>query len=76
MAIDSKVIEKITKLGLGEKATGIYLFLLEQNKTFPSRISKETKITRGSVYRILDELVAQGLVVEVEKKNKLFYQYR
>ncbi|MBU0660981.1 helix-turn-helix domain-containing protein [Patescibacteria group bacterium] len=74
MPTDKQLQKKITELGLEESEAVIYVYLLENGGGYPSRIAKETGLNRSKVYRVLTRLTIKGLVVEIEKKNKLFYQ--
>lgn len=66
--------EKIKKTGLTENESKIYNFLLSEGGAYPSKIAEITKINRSTVYKTLLELSIKGLVNEIEKKSKLFYQ--
>ncbi|MBU0660983.1 helix-turn-helix domain-containing protein [Patescibacteria group bacterium] len=74
MNIDIQLQKKVEQLGLSDKAAKIYLYLLEAGGDYPSTIAKEIHISRSTVYRILTELSVQGLIVEIEKEKKQFYQ--
>jgi len=41
---------------------------------YPSRIAGATKLNRSTVYKILLELSVKGLVAEIKRGKKLFYQ--
>lgn len=68
------LIDKIKKAGLTEKESKIYTFLLETGGAFPSKVASATRINRSTTYKTLASLSIKGLVNEIEKKNKLFYQ--
>ncbi len=68
------LLKKLQKSGLNEKESLIYLALLELGGAFPSKIAEYTGIKRGTVYSLLLQMSVKGVVNEVEKKNKLFYQ--
>lgn len=74
MALDSLLAEKIRKAGFSEKEALIYTHLLSSGGAYPSKIAIETKLNRTTVYKVLEILAVRGLVTELEKKNKLFYQ--
>ena len=74
MALDSLLAEKIRKAGFSEKEALIYTYLLSSGGAYPSKIATETKLNRTTVYKVLEILAVRGLVTELEKKNKLFYQ--
>src|SRR5690606_22880323 len=65
---------QLEKLGLSAEEAAIYLFLLKEGGAFPSRISSECRINRSTVYKILTRLEIKGLVNEIIKNKKQFYQ--
>ena len=69
-----KLHKKLTNIGLTDKQASVYSALFELGGAYPSKIAEVTKINRSTVYKILLELSVKGLVNEIEKKNKLFYQ--
>jgi predicted DNA-binding transcriptional regulator len=66
--------ERLHRAGFQEKTAAVYATLLDLGGAYPSRVARETGINRSSVYKILVDLSVKGLVGEVEKKHKLFYQ--
>jgi sugar-specific transcriptional regulator TrmB len=68
------LIAKLTRAGLSHKSATIYSFLIGVGGAFPSRIAEETHLNRTTVYKILTDLSIKGLVSEIEKGKKLFYQ--
>jgi sugar-specific transcriptional regulator TrmB len=72
--MDELLVKKISKTGLTDKQSRIYAYLAEKGSGFPSSIARETKINRSTTYKILTELSIKGLITEIEKQNKLFYQ--
>lgn len=71
---DEKIKEGLTASGFTDKAATIYSYLLSIGGAFPSKIALDTKLNRSTVYKILTELSIQGLVSEIEKGKKLYYQ--
>jgi len=69
-----RYIKELEKLGLTIEEARVYTFLLKEGGAFPSRIARECKINRSTVYKILTRLDIKGLVSEVIKKKKQFYQ--
>jgi HTH-type transcriptional regulator, sugar sensing transcriptional regulator len=65
---------KLEKSGLTDKEALIYVTILELGGAYPSKIAEITKINRSTVYKILIGLSIKGLVNEIEKSKKLFYQ--
>jgi sugar-specific transcriptional regulator TrmB len=48
--------------------------LLESGGLFPSKISELTKLNRTTIYKVLENLAVKGLVTQLEKRKKFFYQ--
>jgi sugar-specific transcriptional regulator TrmB len=61
-------------VGLSEKEALIYASLITLGGAFPSQIAQQAKLNRTTVYKILLGLSIKGLVNEIKKKNKIFYQ--
>ncbi len=72
--IDYKLVEKLERAGFSKKEAAIYVALLLTGGAYPSKISGITKLNRSTVYKTLEVLSIKGLVTELEKRNKLFYQ--
>lgn len=72
--IDEKTIEKLIKTGLTDKEARIYGYLLGVPGAYPSDIATKTHLNRSTVYKLLVSLSIKGLVTEIEKGKKLFYQ--
>src|SRR3989344_9040306 len=64
----------LEKIGLSEKEALIYASLITLGGAFPSKIAEHAKLNRTSVYKILVDLSVKGLVSEIKKRNKIFYQ--
>ncbi len=64
---------QLEKMGLSEKESLIYQYLLENGGDYPSSIAKATKLNRTTIYKLLIKLSVQGLVSETQKGKKLFY---
>ncbi|MAZ40534.1 hypothetical protein CL654_00245 [bacterium] len=71
---DALLAEKLERAGLSDKEASVYTALLGTKGAFPSRIAQITKLNRTTIYHILDSLMVKGLVTELEKRSKLFYQ--
>lgn len=74
MIQDEKIIVKLRKSGLNEKAARIYAVLLSMGGAHPSKIAEAAGTNRSTTYKILLDLSVKGLVTEVEKGKKLYYQ--
>ena len=69
-----QIQKQLTKAGLNDKESLVYTTLIELGGAFPSKIAEVTKINRSTVYKILLDLSIKGLVNEIEKSKKMFYQ--
>lgn len=67
-------LKKLEKTGFSDKEALVYLTLLELGGAYPSKIAEYSELNRSTVYKILLNLSVRGLINEIEKKNKLFYQ--
>ncbi len=65
--------QDLTKLGLLESESKVYLALLKLGQSSAGKIAKETKLNRNSVYKALQKLIEQGLVSYVIKANTKEY---
>jgi sugar-specific transcriptional regulator TrmB len=74
MNIQEQLPETFEKAGLSPKEAKIYSCLLTLGGAFPSKIAEETKLNRSTVYKVLLDLSVKGLVNEIKKKNKIYYQ--
>jgi sugar-specific transcriptional regulator TrmB len=75
MEIQNKsLVQRLTKSGFTDKEALVYVSVLELKGAFPSRIAEYSGIRRSTVYNILVALSIRGIVNEIEKKNKIFYQ--
>ncbi len=75
MAIQHEnLVKKLEKSGLTDKESLIYMCLLELGGAYPSRIAEYTGLNRSTVYMLLTQMGIKGLVNEIEKRGKLFYQ--
>ncbi len=68
------MVRDLQRSGLSEKAALVYATILEMGGAYPSRISEATHLNRSTVYKVLIDLSVKGLVTEIEKGKKLFYQ--
>jgi sugar-specific transcriptional regulator TrmB len=68
------LVEKLEKSGFTDKEAKIYVTLLELDGAYPSKIAEYTDLNRSTVYHILLNLSVRGIIGEVEKRNKMFYQ--
>ncbi len=65
---------KLEQAGLKDKEAAVYTAVLELGGGYPSKIAEYAKLNRSTAYKILTDLAVKGLVNEVEKRNKIYYQ--
>jgi len=68
------LVKEMQKIGLSDKESLVYVSLLELGGAYPSKIAEYAGIKRATAYNILVTLSVRGLVNEIEKRNKIFYQ--
>ncbi|MDB5204303.1 MAG: transcriptional regulator TrmB [Candidatus Taylorbacteria bacterium] len=67
--------KNLINVGLSEKERIVYISLFELGgRGFPSAIAKQAKLNRSTTYKILTALSIKGLVNDVEKNKKVYYQ--
>ena len=64
--------ELLAKLGLTNTEITVYLNILEQGKTTPASISRQTAIKRTTVYAAAQDLVQKG-IIEEDNTGKIKY---
>jgi sugar-specific transcriptional regulator TrmB len=72
--LDQNLISSLKKTGLSSKECLIYGTLVALGGAYPSKIAEISKLNRTTVYKILEKMAVQGLVAEVEKGKKIYYQ--
>jgi sugar-specific transcriptional regulator TrmB len=65
---------KLEKAGLTDNESAIYTFLLDVGGAYPSAIASGTGINRSTVYKTLVTMTVKGIVNEIERSKKQFYQ--
>lgn len=68
------LVRELQKTGFTDKEAVVYVTVLELGSAYPSRIAEYSGIKRATAYNILTTLAIRGLVNEIEKRGKLFYQ--
>jgi sugar-specific transcriptional regulator TrmB len=66
--------QQLKMLGLSEKEAQILEFLLFSGENTPSKIAQRLKINRTTVYDLLNNLAAKGLITKLIKIKKLTFQ--
>lgn len=69
-----ELVEKMKKGGFTDKEALIYVSVLELGGAYPSKVAAYSGLNRTTAYHILATLAIKGLVGEIERKNKFFYQ--
>lgn len=65
--------EKLANLGLKNKEIKAYLAILKLQKANPHKIAEEANIERTTIYKILDDLTARGLISRSVSGKRLNY---
>lgn len=65
----------LTDVGLSDKERHVYLCLFEMGgRGFPSAIAEKAGLNRSTTYKVLTSLSIKGLVSDIEKSKKIYYQ--
>jgi len=65
--------EELSKIGIKNTESKVYITLQKFGKLTTSDISKKTGIHRTYIYDILDKLMEKGLVGECKERNKMYF---
>jgi sugar-specific transcriptional regulator TrmB len=68
------LLNKLKRTGLSDKESAVYVSVLELGGAYPAKIALYAGLNRSTTYKILTDLSIKGLVNEIEKRNKYFYQ--
>ncbi len=68
------LVNEFKKIGFTDKEALVYVALIELGGASPSKIAEYSGLKRATTYNVLVTLSVRGLINEVEKRNKLFYQ--
>jgi len=71
---NENLVKSLQKTGFTDKEALVYVSLLELGGAYPSRIAEYSGLKRATTYNMLTTLSIRGLVNEIEKRNKIFYQ--
>lgn len=66
----AEVLSGLLQLGLADKESAAYLSVLENTEATIPSIAKDTGLSRGTVYDIVEKLKAKGFVTEIKKGKK------
>jgi sugar-specific transcriptional regulator TrmB len=66
--------EELQELGLSENEVEVYLTLLKTGLLTSYSLSEKTSLNRGYLYELLKKLHEKGIISEVTKKGKKYYQ--
>lgn len=70
----SELLKSLENIGLSQKKADIYLALLELGEATVIEISKKTRIKRTTIYNLLPEMMADGLIKStVKNKKRIFF---
>jgi hypothetical protein len=68
------LVRKLEKNVFTDKEALVYVSLLELGGASPSLVSEYSGLKRATVYNVLTTLSVRGIVNEIKKKDRLFYQ--
>jgi HTH-type transcriptional regulator, sugar sensing transcriptional regulator len=71
---NESLVKSLQKTGFTDKEALVYVSLLELGGAYPSKIAEYCGLKRATTYNVLTTLSVRGLVNEIEKRNKIFYQ--
>ncbi|PIR94043.1 hypothetical protein COT97_03500 [Candidatus Falkowbacteria bacterium CG10_big_fil_rev_8_21_14_0_10_39_11] len=74
MEINEQLINNLRRIGLTQKEALVYSVLFELGGAYPSKVAELAKLNRSTTYKILEQLVLKGVVAELQKGKKLYYQ--
>lgn len=70
----TSLVKSLQNIGFSDKESLVYVSLLELGGAYPSKVAEYSGLKRATTYNVLASLSIRGLVNEIEKKNKIFYQ--
>lgn len=59
-----EIKHSLEELGFSAKEIHVYLSVLRLGKTTPAKVSKITKLNRGTVYSVVKSLISKGVIAE------------
>jgi sugar-specific transcriptional regulator TrmB len=71
---NESLVKSLQKTGFTDKEALVYVSLLELGGAYPSKIAEYSGLKRATTYNVLTTLSIRGLVNEIEKRNKIYYQ--
>lgn len=69
-----EISQLLSRLGLGDKETKVFLSLVKLGPSTVSEIADEAKITRTHVYELAESLKQKGLLTQMETKGVRRYE--
>ncbi len=76
MQKDTQLLQALTNIGLSEKEAAVYLALLSLESSTAYRIAEKCNVKKPTVYVILEDLRAKGLVLKVPHPKKALFSAR
>ncbi|MCB9798691.1 BlaI/MecI/CopY family transcriptional regulator [Candidatus Nomurabacteria bacterium] len=65
--------EYLTRLGFSDNEASLYLTSLKEGQLSVQELSRKTKLSRVTVYAVLESLMKRGLISTVQKGKKNYY---
>ncbi len=72
--VNHTICKELERTALSQKEALVYTAILELGGGFPSKIADYCGLKRSTVYDVLQTLAVRGVVNEIVKKNKIYYQ--
>lgn len=72
--LDPQITQKLKKTGLSDKEAVVYSALIQVGGAYPSTLAEITGLNRTTIYALLNSLAIKGLVSEIQKRKKIFFQ--
>lgn len=73
MKLSEVEVHKLQGIGLSDKAARIYIAAIELGEATVLELAKKSKVSRTSIYHVIEELIDKGFLVEVRRTNKTLY---
>lgn len=73
MKLSDSEIQLLKGIGLSDKAARIYIAAIELGEATVAELSKKSKVTRTSIYHVIEELKEKGCIHEVRRTKKTLY---
>jgi sugar-specific transcriptional regulator TrmB len=73
MKLSEAEVQKLQGIGLSDKAARIYIAAIELGESTILELAQKSKVSRTSIYHVIEELIEKGCMVEVRRTKKTLY---